>query len=162
MVVKTSNVLVRDCWFLSDGATAVRYLTRRGAAARSDENNEDYPKITRSEGYLSRINPDLIDRKVQRHRCRAQFLFPLDYWHELRQKTTRASSMLHLKSEQSCVTVMLKEEGAPFLSLTAGGAPRFKMLLPQPKPKVTVSFNRVHLRTQNISHSIIHLTSWVC
>lgn len=69
--------------------------------------------------------------------------------------------MLHLQSEQNCVTEMEKqEEGAPFLSLAAGGAPRFiQMLLTQPKPKVMVSFTRRHLRTQNTLYSQVHLTS---
>lgn len=44
-------------------------------------------------------------------------------------KKNRAYSSLHFKSEQSCVTEMKKEEDAPFLSLAAGGAPRFIQML---------------------------------
>lgn len=67
--------------------------------------------------------------------------------------------MLHLKSEQNCVTEMLKEEeeeeeDAPFLSLAAGGAPRsIQMLLTQPKTQGHVCCTRMHLCTQNSLNS---------
>ena len=114
-------------------------------------------KITRSHGYLSRFNPENVKRDQAKD---ARFVFSslplLNYWYELpaTEKHTHTSSMLHLQSEQSCVTEMQKQEGAPFLSLAAGGAPRFiQMLLTQPKPKVMVSFTRRHLRTQHIVDS---------
>lgn len=73
-----------------------------------------------------------------------------------------ASSTLHLKSEQSCVTEMQKEEDAPFLSPAAGSAPPLiQTLLTQPKPKVTLSLTRMHLRCI-YRNSPIHPTSLKC
>lgn len=65
----------------------------------------------------------------------------LNYWCDLRQdekkrkEKNRAYPSLHLKSEQSCVTEMKKEEDAPFLSRAAGGAPRFIQMLQSQNPR---------------------------
>lgn len=46
--------------------------SRQGAVARSDVSNADDPK-TRSEGYLSGINPEMINQIMQMRRCQARF-----------------------------------------------------------------------------------------
>lgn len=83
------------------------------------------------------VKNEMLNQIKQRRRCQARFFFSPFKW-LLRaatgEKKKKTSSTLHLKSERSCVTEMRKEEGAPFLSLAAGGAPRFiQMLLTQPK-----------------------------
>ena len=71
--------------------------------------------------------------------------------------------MLHLKSEQNCVTEMLKEEeDAPFLSLAARGAPRcVHMLLTQhsaTKPKVMSAVQGGTCAPRIASIHLLHLT----